>query len=102
MTNKIPSERRGISRRLKTFLVGTIHAIEGDEIAECIVIDLSASGAQIFFEFNDKLPDRIKLKIKSRKLEETCDVVYRKRDTVGLKFEKSDATNRTRLRPSKK
>ncbi|WP_290985727.1 PilZ domain-containing protein [Hyphomicrobium sp.] len=87
-------QRRGISPRLKTFLLGAVYTIEGSEPAECVVIDFSATGAKIYIDPGLELPRQVRLTIKQRNLDLTCVVAHRSGETAGLKFVKDNLAER--------
>lgn len=91
MTYNYTVQRRGVSPRLKTFLLGAVHSVDGCEPAPCVVIDFSATGAKIHIDPDLKLPRQIRLTIERRKLDLTCVVAYRTGETAGLKFVKNNS-----------
>jgi PilZ domain-containing protein len=78
-------ERRGRASRQKTFLRATIEGDERGQI-ECVVVDLSETGARIALPDPTLAPDHFRLSIPARKLEKTCRLVHRSADTIGVMF----------------
>lgn len=85
MTTPHP-ERRRYKPRAKTFLRAEIAHFDGQPIDECIAVDLSDTGARLFLPKSDNLPRQFLLKIGSRKISASCEVIHRQGETVGVKF----------------
>jgi len=62
--------------------------VPGAEALECIVLDISASGARISLtDSNAIVPDNLKIFIAARDLIADCKVVWRKGREFGVTFE---------------
>lgn len=81
----LASERRGAERQeandtASTFMQGSPDAIS------CVVCDVSDTGTRIRLKSTAKLPSRFKLCILDKHLLADCELVWRKKNEVGLKF----------------
>jgi hypothetical protein len=84
MTNS--GERRSKASRLKVFLRASI-LVDGDVLLDCVVIDLSESGARLSVHTADEIPKIFTLHIPARKLIRSCQLIHRLQDdAVGVKF----------------
>lgn len=79
-------ERRRGAPRLKTFLRAEIVDDRTVRICECIVVDLSDTGAQLFVAERDEIPQQFWLHIRGRKLKERVELVRRLGEAVGVRF----------------
>jgi hypothetical protein len=80
------SERRRHNGRLKTFLIATIADDDGRILSDCVIIDLSDSGARIFVQDGESLPNRFQLKTRRREIDMRCKIIRRDSETVGVEF----------------
>ena len=81
----ISEERRSEPRRV-TLLQAEVILCEDAKPIECVVTDISNSGARVMFEDVPKLPDEIRLKIDHPKTEHRCEVCWTNGDEAGLRF----------------
>jgi|DewCreStandDraft_4_1066084.scaffolds.fasta_scaffold90076_2 hypothetical protein len=77
-------ERRRAPRH-RVFKAGTI-VINGVSIINCIVKNISEGGAGLVVETPVGIPDQIKLLIASENLIQSCRVVWRSSNRIGVAF----------------
>ena len=73
-----------ISPRQRTFKGGSISLPEG--IIQCVIRNLSATGANIEVAVPISLPDTFALIIKPEIITRTCKVAWRSRQRIGVQF----------------
>lgn len=88
-------ERRG-SRRLKSFLRGTVCFDKKQGTMSCLVRDLSAVGARIIFSENVTIPDVVTLHIPQKEKTLRARVQWRHGDEIGLGFTAASAASAAR------
>ncbi len=86
ITSSVPDRRATRRRTLKqaTIAYGGRHLT-----IECVVRDLSATGARLVVEHAASVPDTFELLIELDGLEAQCEVIWRNRTTVGVRFEQA-------------
>lgn len=77
-------DNRRRALRSRTYKSGTISL--GDGSVDCLVRNLSATGACLEIKGPAAVPDDFKLVIKPENLFRTCKVVWRERHQVGVLF----------------
>lgn len=82
----VHGERRRFGKRDKTFLRAQFAGTNGSPIGDCVVVDLSDTGARLFLSGSDELPEQFWLTIQSRKFKALVELVHRQGETVGVKF----------------
>lgn len=70
--------------RLRTFKSGTISA--GDRSVDCLIRNLSTTGACLELKGTTAVPSAFKLIIKPDNVFRTCKVVWQERHRVGVSF----------------
>ena len=66
---------------------GLIHDIHGSAIAQCIMTNVSASGAKLAIEAGINVPDWFVLALaRNAAVRRECEVVWRKAGSVGVRF----------------
>ncbi|MBS0235337.1 MAG: PilZ domain-containing protein [Proteobacteria bacterium] len=78
------------SMRYASFLKGVIGTKDQAKYSECIVTDISATGAKLFLTGPVTLPEECFLHIESRQVHLGCDIVYHQDNVVGVKFQRPD------------
>lgn len=81
------------SRRIKSFMRGFIYDCRKRGAMDCLIRDLSESGARIALSDAVALPEVVELDIPQRELRRRARVVWRRNDEAGLCF--SQAENAT-------
>lgn len=74
-----------VAPRRRTFKSGTIEF--SGQILECIVRNLSATGAALEVRSPLRFPDKFVLTIASETLRKPCHIVWRKERHIGVIFE---------------
>ncbi len=78
--NRRSEPRRRLARS------ATISAHDGPSPVPCVVLDISASGARLDVHHAAAIPQRFRLLIDLEGTERTCEVVWRRENSVGVKF----------------
>jgi hypothetical protein len=78
-------ERRGV-HRLRTYLGGKIWFNAGYCVVDCLVRDLSPSGAKLSLYGTAVLPDRFQLIVPKNSWKLKAEVIWRTNDRVGVTF----------------
>lgn len=78
-------ERRSSPRR-RTFLGALLRRLGGPPLADCIVRDLSKTGARLYVEQPVALPGEIELEITKTGERFRAEVVWSGRDSYGVRF----------------
>lgn len=86
------SERRG-NERVRTFLRGQITFNHRLATMDCVVRDLSSSGARLALSQHGILPERFDLTIPHREVTYKCALRWRRPTEVGVVFEVPAETN---------
>ncbi|MEM9330804.1 MAG: PilZ domain-containing protein [Pseudomonadota bacterium] len=81
----IPDERRTEPRRI-TLLQAEIKVSKDSEPVQCVVNDISNSGARVFFDDMPSLPQYVELLIQHPKSNHKCEVRWKNGDEAGLMF----------------
>ena len=78
--HKRSSQRYGVLR--------SAHILSGKQefCAECVVRDISKTGARILVDFPEKIPGMLILELKQNNARHTCEVIWRTEFEVGLQF----------------
>jgi len=84
-----PDARR--AKRERTFLPARISFGEGALKADCVVTQLSPTGARINIAAAIALPDRFNIAIPQRGLACRANLVWRKDDLAGLEFDQTES-----------
>ncbi|HXW21083.1 MAG TPA: PilZ domain-containing protein [Roseiarcus sp.] len=84
-----PDARR--AKRERTFLPARISFGEGALKADCVVTQLSPTGARINLAAAVALPDRFNIAIPQRGLACRAKLVWRKDDLAGLEFDQTES-----------
>jgi hypothetical protein len=80
-----PEKRR--SPRQNVRCVGLIHDDQGSIIAQCIMMDVSASGAKLVMEAGFNVPDEFVLTLaRNAGVRRNCEVVWRAAKSIGVCF----------------
>jgi hypothetical protein len=85
-----PGEARRDNRE-RTFLPAKISFGDGALSAECMVTQLSATGARLNVSPNFSLPDRFDFAIPQRAMHRRARLVWRKNAQAGIEFDAEDA-----------
>ena len=80
------SERRR-SNRQKSFLRGCIYFNNRRSATECLVRDISPTGARLIFSETVSIPDAIELYLPQKQQTLRAEVQWRRRDEVGVGFD---------------
>jgi PilZ domain len=86
-----PDARR--AKRERTFLPARISFGEGALKADCVVTQLSPTGARINIAAAVALPDRFNIAIPQRGLTCRAKLVWRKDDLAGLEFDQAESAS---------
>jgi uncharacterized small protein (DUF1192 family) len=78
------------SRRIKSFLRGFIYDCRKSGAMDCMIRDLSESGARIVLSETVALPEVIEIDIPQRELRRRARVVWRRNDEAGLSFSQAE------------
>jgi len=78
------------SRRIKSFLRGFIYDCRKRGAMDCMIRDLSESGARIILSETVALPEVIEIDIPQRELRRRARVVWRRNDEAGLCFSQAE------------
>jgi PilZ domain len=78
-------ERRK-SKRVPRISHATIVSLTDADIVECVLYDISSTGARIRVEDGEVVPDYFKLKIPGAPLIPRCRVRWRSDNELGLEF----------------
>lgn len=76
-----------IALRRRTFLKGRIEFNNRQNSAECVVRDLSDTGARIALIGTVMLPDHFDLHLPNRNETIACQLSWRRKDEIGVRFE---------------
>jgi PilZ domain len=79
------SERRGAARQ-KSFLRGCIYFNNRRSAIDCLVRDISATGAHLTFSGEVSVPDRIELHIPQKQKVLQAQVQWRRSNEIGVDF----------------
>jgi hypothetical protein len=80
-----PEKRR--SPRQDVRCVGLIYDEHGSVMAQCIMTDVSASGAKLALEEGFNVPDLFVLTLsRNASVRRNCEVVWRRADSIGVCF----------------
>jgi hypothetical protein len=82
------NERRTASRQ-KSFLRGSIQFNNRRTVVDCLVRDISASGARLIFSDSISIPDVVELYIPQREQTLRAHVQWRRGEEVGVAFAKN-------------
>jgi hypothetical protein len=82
------NERRNASRQ-KSFLRGSIQFNNRRTVIDCLVRDISASGARLIFSDSVTVPDVVELYIPQREQTLRAHVQWRRGEELGVAFAKS-------------
>ncbi len=74
------------SRRKSTCKLGAIQVGSCSPDIECLVWDVSESGAKIELLSTEAVPDEFELFIDERDVRRSCSVVWRKKRKIGIAF----------------
>jgi len=85
------SRKKRINKRLEVRVATVIVSLVDTPLTECIVEDISASGARITVQEPDLVPDYFKLKLKTPDgvLSPRCGVRWRSDNEIGAEFLRS-------------
>jgi len=75
--------------RQKTFLRGTIFCNDRQKSVECIVRDLSDTGARLVLPSDATVPDEIELYVPKKQRSHFGAVKWRRADEIGMEFQRS-------------
>lgn len=78
--NRRTEPRRRVARS------ATISAHDSPSPVPCVVLDISTGGARLDVHHSAKIPQRFRLVIDLEGTERTCEVVWRRENSVGVKF----------------
>ena len=81
------AEEPNVAIRQKTFLKGTLYYDNRRASIECVVRDMSDSGARLTFEHPATIPDNVELFIPQKQLTFRARVQRRGPNEVGIAFE---------------
>ena len=81
------AEEPKIAVRLRTFLKGTLYYDNRRASVECVIRDLSDSGARLAFEHPATVPDCVELDIPSKQQTLRARVQRRSLNEIGIAFE---------------
>jgi uncharacterized protein (UPF0371 family) len=81
------AEENQISLRQRTFLKGTLYYDNRRASIECVVRDISASGARVTFEHSVIVPDNVELFIPQKQQTLRARVQRRGTNEIGIAFE---------------
>jgi hypothetical protein len=84
------SERR-VAPRQKSFLRGCIYFNNRRSVMDCLIRDLTDTGARIIFSHAVNVPDIVELYIPQREQTLRAHVKWRRGDDVGLDFTEQEA-----------
>jgi hypothetical protein len=80
-----PEKRR--SRRQNVHCTGVIYDDQGSIIAQCVMTDVSASGAKLLLEARFNVPDWFVLALsRNAGVRRNCQVVWRRAESIGVCF----------------
>jgi hypothetical protein len=66
---------------------GLIHDVQGSIVGQCIMLDVSASGAKLTFEAGINVPDWFVLTLaRNAGVRRECEVVWRAAKSIGVRF----------------
>ena len=82
------SQERRKSTRIERNTAAALVSLMGTTITDCVLKDISATGARIFVEVPEVVPDYFFLKIveQGEQLSPKCRVRWRVRNEVGVEF----------------
>lgn len=82
------SRHQRINKRLFLRVATVIVALTGEPLAECIVEDISATGARITVGMPELVPDYFRLTLETRRdiLSPKCGVRWRSGHEIGVEF----------------
>src|SRR5471030_398191 len=81
------SEEPNAAIRQRTFLKGTVYYDNRRASIECVVRDMSASGARLTFEYPVTVPDNVELFIPQKQQTLRARVQRREANEIGIAFE---------------
>jgi hypothetical protein len=93
MSRSQATEARTRSRS-RTFLAGKIILNDGWSVVDCVVRNLSDTGACLELPSVAGLPDRFGLKVEQGALAAKCRVVWKRGGRIGVAFERPAAPGR--------
>jgi hypothetical protein len=77
-------ERQGLRHRALKGAKIVFHS--GTSVIDCVVRDLSASGARLMLPSPGGVPDTFDLCMQSDQSARACRVIWRKHDSIGVEF----------------
>lgn len=80
-----PAQRRK-SYRKSTLIGGQISTGDKSQRVDCRIVDMSAMGARLDLDPNQKLPKRIGLFLDKHGTNVDCEVVWRRANHAGVRF----------------
>jgi PilZ domain-containing protein len=92
------AERRG-SERLKAFLKGTLYFHHGRSSVDCLIRDLSATGARLLVPDNVKIPKLFELHVSNQPEPLPARMKWRRDDEIGVSFVEAKRCVRNADRP---
>ena len=78
-------ERRN-SKRIPRLSQAAVISLTNDKVVECLLYDISSTGARIRVEDGELVPDYFKLKIPGAPLIPRCRVRWRSDNELGVEF----------------
>jgi hypothetical protein len=79
------AERRG-SERLKAFLKGTLYFHHGRSSVDCLIRDLSATGARLLVPDTVRIPKTFEVHVRNKPEPLLASMKWRRDDEIGISF----------------
>jgi len=81
----LPREKRR-TRRIDLKRQGKISSLAGHSVAECIVVDISETGARLAVRIPEVVPDYFRLNYGAKSITPKCRVRWRRGKELGVEF----------------
>lgn len=85
--------------RLRVLLKGRIQFNNGSSSIDCLVRDMSATGARLMLSETATLPEKFDLYIPQKERTYRASLRWRREDGIGVTFDSGDAPRRDRAAP---
>ena len=83
----VPGPEKRRSRRQNVHCTGVIYDDQGSIVAQCVMTDVSASGAKLLLEPGLNVPDWFVLALsRNAGVRRNCQVVWRRAESIGVCF----------------